>query len=98
MGERRGPDGTSSPMDGWSVSGVIAPGHDEDLLVRRLGGTEAWPDPELHQGVAGVQLRTWADDTSGGYLTVWGPDKDACVARWRTVAAALDFEAMWSDG
>lgn len=85
-----------SPMDGWSMAGVVP----TDLgthgpILDRLAGSEHWPVPELHQGVAGVQFRTWADDNRGGYLTVWGPDRAAVEARWAAIAEALDFAVFW---
>lgn len=61
----------------------VAPDTEPDPTTRRLkndDGKYDWPDHEVTNGVAGIEIRTWGDDPSGAWVRVVGPDRDAVTA------------------
>jgi len=90
---------TNGPMAGWQAFGAIL--NSRRPLVRSLGGVEDWPDGELANGVAHIQIELHGDSVSGAFLQVTGPDRSAVEATF-TRAAFLVLSgataALFPDG
>lgn len=58
----------------------------------------AWPDAEVHNGVAGYQIHAYGDEPHGAFLKVWGPDQaavEACLERLREFVDASGVFALF---
>lgn len=56
-----------------------------------------WPDAELHNGVAHIEISLHADDTRGAFVHVAGPDRQAVEECWKRVEALLGGDLMVGD-
>lgn len=72
--------------------GTVTFAKNGDIVMRVDDDQEDWPDAELHHGVAHISISASADDPSGCFLSVCGPDRDAVEAAWHRAAAG--FEAI----
>jgi hypothetical protein len=68
-----------------------------EITMRLDDDQEDWPDSELHNGVAHIEISASADDPNGCFLSVVGPDRDAVEAAWHRAADGFRAirEAMW---
>lgn len=87
------------PMAGWQAFGAILNGHLHS--VRALGGVEDWPEGELANGVAHIQIELHGDSVSGAFLQVTGPDRAAVEATFTRAAFLVlsgALAALFPDG
>jgi hypothetical protein len=80
-----------SHMDGWQAFGAAGDdiSDDKEPVLHRLGGTEHWPEPELHNGIAAISLSIYGDDPRGAFVSVTGPDRGRVLATYEAVVSAI---------
>lgn len=80
-----------NPMDGWYAFGCIGDGayNDARPVVHRLGGSEQWPAPELHNGVAAIHVTVYGDGPDGAFVAASGSERAPVEAAWLKAAASI---------
>lgn len=82
--------------EAWEAFVAVGP-NDDPPVVRQLDNSDgryAWPESELTNGIAGIEIRLYGDDSDGAYARAVGTSKAGVVMVLARVANLVDDRVL----